>query len=330
MCMTHRHGRKHITAQRSSPFINLSDSEIISIIENCVVTIRDKFNDTDKRIAFSVGIDATVLVKTFQYSSQLDAIVGGVYPNHCIDVAGKSPEELNVIIKACLDGYYGNLADEVKVAVVSFQDTPLGMCPYLVLAGNAQTMNESNDFGKRIIKLCQQASVQVGNCIVLNQSTDGVSCEVEWNKQSVLNFLAGDSNVCALPDPNHNAKNGHYQQFGGSCAAVIGHYVIDPWLLFEAGVAHELIRPQDYASDSVVLRLFSHDSIKKIIRKDSLDAGNVGVLLVTMVMMRMRLFAVNSRSASWRVRAVMTYMSTVWFLTKTIHIPCCQTRETCC
>ena len=53
----------------------------------------------------------------------------------------------------------------------------------------------------------------------------------------------------------------------GSCAAVIGHYVIDPWLLFEAGVAHELIRPQDYASDSVVLRLFSHDSIKRSFKR---------------------------------------------------------------
>ena len=62
------------------------------------MAIRDKFKDTDKRIAFSVGIDATVLVKTFQYSSQLDAIVGGVYPNRCINVDGKSPEELNVII----------------------------------------------------------------------------------------------------------------------------------------------------------------------------------------------------------------------------------------
>ena len=87
------------------------------------------------------------------------------------------------------------------------------MCLYLVLAGNAQTVNGKNDFGKRIMKLCQQASQSVGNCVVLNQSTDGVSCEVEWNRQTLLDFLSGTSNVCALPDPNHNAKNGRYQQF---------------------------------------------------------------------------------------------------------------------
>ena len=314
MCMTHRHARKCISARRSPPFINLEDSDIISIIENHVRAIRERLQLSHKQIAFSVGIDATVLVKTFQYSSQLHAIIGGVYPNNCINVAGKSSNELNAIMKDCLDGKFGTVADEVKVAVVSFQDTPVGMCPYLVLAGNAQTVNERNDFGKRIMKLCQQASQSVGNCVVLNQSTDGVSCEVECNKQTILDFLSGTSNVCALPDPNHNAKNGRYQQFGGSCAAVIGHYVIDPWLLLDAGVAHELVRPQDYASDSVVLRLFSYDSVKRVIHKDSPDAGNVGVLIVTMVMTRMRLYAVNAKSKSWRVRAVMSYMSTVWFL----------------
>ena len=54
--------------------------------------------------------------------------------------------------------------------------------------------------------------------------------------------------------------------------------------------------------------------MKRVIYKDSPDAGIVGVLIVTMVMMRMRLFAVNAKSASWRVCAVMSYMSTVWFL----------------
>ena len=103
MCMTHRHARKCISAHRSLTFINLEDSDIISIIENHVRAIRDKFQNINKRIAFSVGIDATVLVKTFQYSSQLHAIIGGVYPNNCINVAGKSSNELNAIMKDCLE-----------------------------------------------------------------------------------------------------------------------------------------------------------------------------------------------------------------------------------
>ena len=102
-----------------------------------------------------------------------------MYPNNCLNVAGKSSDEVNAIMSVCLDGKFGTVADEVKISVISFQDTPVGMCPYLVLAGNAQTVNERNDFGKRIMKLCQQTSQSVGNCVILNQSTDGVSCEVD-------------------------------------------------------------------------------------------------------------------------------------------------------
>ena len=158
-----------------------------------------------------MGVDATIIVKAFQYSSRLGAIIGGVYPNHCIDVHEKSIEEINIILKDCIDGKYGPMADEVKVAVVSFQNTSVGMCPYLVVAGNAQTTNASNDFGKKVVTLCESDAQSGKNCVVLNHSTDGVSCEVEWNKQTLLDYLAGITDVCALPDPNHNAKCGRYQ-----------------------------------------------------------------------------------------------------------------------
>jgi hypothetical protein len=54
--------------------------------------------------------------------------------------------------------------------------------------------------------------------------------------------------------------------------------------------------------------------VKKLIAYDSLDTGNSAVTIVTLLMMRMRVFAVNSRNVSWRTRAVMSYISTVWFL----------------
>lgn len=312
-CMTLRHAKRMIAVRRSSPFIDLEDREIKNIIQNYIGTIREKFGDVNKRVVFTVGVDATVLVKTFQYSPQLEAIIGGVYPNHRIDVSGKSNDEISKVIKDCIDGKYGAMADEVKACVVSFQNTPVGMCPYLVVAGNAQTVNESNLFGKRMVTLSQEVTKSIRNSAVLNQTTDGVSCEVQWNMQTLLDYLDGLTNVCSLPDPNHNAKCCRFQLVGGSCAACIGNYVVDPFLLQEAGVAKELYRPQDYASDAVVLRLCSHDTLKKLIENDSADTGNVAVTIVSLLMMRMRLFAVNSRTSSWRVRAAMIYMSTVWF-----------------
>lgn len=43
-----------------------------------------------------------------------------------------------------------------KVVVVSFQDKPVGICPDLVLTGNAQTFNESITFEKRLWNYANQ------------------------------------------------------------------------------------------------------------------------------------------------------------------------------
>ena len=118
----------------------------------------------------------------------------------------------------------------------------------------------------------------------------------------------------ALPDPNHNVKNACYQMIGGSCAACLGQYVVDMGLLFMSGVAQELYRPQDYASDAVVLCLCSHSFMKKIIKYGSPDTGNAAVTIATLLMMLMRVYAVNTRKLSWKTWAAMTLMSMLWFL----------------
>jgi len=41
----------------------------------------------------------------------------------------------------------------------------VGMCPYLVVAGNAQTTNASNDFGKKVVTLCESAAFFAKNCV---------------------------------------------------------------------------------------------------------------------------------------------------------------------
>lgn len=64
-------------------------------------------------------------------------IIGGFCQNHHTCVSGKSQGEITEVLKDCIDGKYGCMADEVKACLVSFQDTPVGMCPYLVVAGCA-------------------------------------------------------------------------------------------------------------------------------------------------------------------------------------------------
>ena len=60
--------------------------------------------------------------------------------------------------------------------------------------------------------------------MLLNNLTDGVSCETSWNIQTIMKYLEGNINNLSFSDTNQNVKNCHYQLLGVSFAAVIGLY----------------------------------------------------------------------------------------------------------
>lgn len=105
-----------------------------------------------------------------------------------------------------------------------------------------------------IFRACEKATWQDGNACVLDVSTDGVSCDVDNNKNMNYKYLRGDSNTVATTDNKHNSK-ARGQAVTGSSPSSFDSYMLDPWLLKQAGVARELYAVQDWASDTVVLRL---------------------------------------------------------------------------
>jgi hypothetical protein len=122
---------------------------------------------------------------------------------------------------------------------------------------------------------CIEAASQDGNAVVLNSSTDGVSVETKSNFNQILLYLDGESDMLALPDTNHNAKNLRYHVVGGNSPASIGKYVVDPWLFVQAAdVPKYLARVDDYASDAVVLGLASTRVVKAVLELNSADVGN--------------------------------------------------------
>jgi len=141
-----------ITIRRPEPFIHLSRANIMELMEGHIEMIRSKSNDDLRRVAFTVGVDATVVVKNVQVAGAHRVVVGLAAPNHFlpIDINMKS-EEWKKYRKGCAEGKEGELAAEIKVCVLSFQNTPKGMCPYLAIAGNPQTLNEANDFGNTVV-----------------------------------------------------------------------------------------------------------------------------------------------------------------------------------
>ena len=83
-------------------------------------------------------------------------------------------------------GKHGPMATEVKVFVVSFQNTPKGIPPYLTLAGHSQTTNEQNPFALMVVEACEMAALKYGNAVLLNESTDDVACKLQFNKIPTL------------------------------------------------------------------------------------------------------------------------------------------------
>ena len=94
--------------------------------------------------------------------------------------------------------------------------------------------------------------------------------------------------------------------------ACIGRFVFDPFLLVLAsarsGTPHkDIVRYVDYASDKVALDLYSSKVIKSVIELNSGGVENSTVVVVSLAMSRMRSFAVNSRTATWKTRCIFVW-----------------------
>ena len=100
--------------------------------------------------------------------------------------------------------------------------------------------------------------------------------------------------------------------------ACIGGFVFDPFLLVLANKKignppKDVVRYVDYASDKVALDLFSSQTIKSVMDLNSGDIGNSAVAVVSLAMTKMRSFAVNSRTAAWKVRSVFIWSGLLWY-----------------
>eukprot|EP00957_Ditylum_brightwellii_P132105 10071942-Ditylum_brightwellii.AAC.1 len=77
-------------------------------------------------MAFTVGIDATIVVKSWQLLQSHGAIVGGVQLNHFLDVTGKSDKENVDLMKECIAEKYGDQAAELGMHKQSMRAMNLG------------------------------------------------------------------------------------------------------------------------------------------------------------------------------------------------------------
>ena len=133
--------RKWGAPKHGNPIILDKEADVRTLLVTRIEMIRAGLGE-DKRVAFSAGGDATKLVKGFGYLHQAGVIVGGTYPHQAIDVSSLSSHERHQQIKSLIN-QEGDVAyaTEVNIYVASFQQTPSGMTPSMVIAALPQTTN---------------------------------------------------------------------------------------------------------------------------------------------------------------------------------------------
>jgi hypothetical protein len=90
--------------RHTPPFMGLTKSQVIEKITSRCDLIHKMTCDQSWRIAFSFGIDAMVLVKSFGLHQTSHAIVGGVTPNVMLGISGLSSDHVKAMLKECIDG----------------------------------------------------------------------------------------------------------------------------------------------------------------------------------------------------------------------------------
>ena len=161
------------------------------------------------------------------------------------------------------------------------------LSPYFKLIGRAQTINKSNYFGEYVVKACTIAAEKVRYSVLLNHSTDGVSCETGLNIHTIIKYLEGNRNHLSFTNTNQNVKKFCFQLVGGSCASVIGLYCFGFWIINMDGVEKHITQAEKFASDAVVLRLASTSTTKTLVSLDTDDIGNLIVTVILIVFMRL-------------------------------------------
>ena len=97
-----------------------------------------------------------------------------------------------------------------------------------------------------------------------NLCVDGVSSESDHVCRIICEFISGVTGFLGCTDTNHKMKYMRCQIVGGSCSVTIEICVVDADILRQSGVSSEIWRPTYFASNILVLKLASCETVQKI------------------------------------------------------------------
>ena len=283
------------------PVINCEAEVIKKRAKTWIDQIR--IDNPKKLLLVSAMADATKVPPIGEFSHKYNAWVGGSFPNHCVNMVNYDQE--NIITN--------ELATEIKVGMLSLQEGKDGVSPFKIISARPQSTNQRCDDYNYMI---MNAVNGLNNVFCVSIAFDGLSTETEFIRTNLIAFMKGSSNIVAMTDCNHAAKNMRSQLVLGSTIVMAGEALFDVSILRIAGVSPELYKVNDYTSDIVVLKLCESDTIHKLIQlmeNGGEDPLNVAFMAMSLYFLRMFLCAFNTVDITAEARVTMLWSSLMWF-----------------
>lgn len=216
-----------------------------------------------------------MLIRKHKFIPNTGQIIGGAFPNHFISIEGQSKGQSKDWIKAkLLPDSDIERADKIKVAILSVQNTKKGKPCFAVSVGQPQSINIASNFNKNMAGVVDHVAKETGMFQLVSVVADGVGCNNKRMCSTFLSFLRCKKRYVGIIDPiQHNAKNHRYQILGKSSSTWIVNYIIAVKLLRLAGVLQLQWRVKDFASDLLILKLASLDTVEKLCLLRDEDEG---------------------------------------------------------
>ena len=194
------------------PIINCDDQEIKARTKKWIDLIREE--NPKKLLLVSAMADATKVPALGEFCHKYNAWVGGIYPNHCINVANYDQEKIVT----------NKLATEIKVGLLSLQDGKDGVSPFKIISARPQSTNERCDEYNYSV---MNSVKGLENVFCISIAFDGLSTETDFIRTNLIAFMKGSSNTVAMTDCNHAAKNIRSQLVLGSTIITAGEALFD-------------------------------------------------------------------------------------------------------
>ena len=283
------------------PIIDCNESSIKSRAEQWINQLKEK--GKDEIILVSAMADATKVPGIGEFSQRYHVWVGGVYPNHCINEKDFKPDEFVT----------SKLASEIKVGMLTTQQYNDGLTPFKIIAARPQSTNESADEYNNTIL---HAVENITNVHCVSMAFDGLATETNFIRTNLIAFMNGTTNSVVMTDCNHAAKNLRSQLVLGTTIVTGGNALFDVGLLSLAGVPSDLYCVSDYASDVLVLKLCSSNTINKLLNlliNTNEDPLNISFMAMTLYFLRSFICAYNTADLSCEGRVTMLWSALMWF-----------------